>query len=43
MGPDGTSTVVVKVRDGIVEEIGIANGELTDTRQAQRTFITSFP
>jgi len=38
----GSWTAVLKVRHGIVEEVGIANAELTRTRTAQRTFITSF-
>jgi hypothetical protein len=41
MAPDGSSTTVLKVRDGTIQEIGIADISLT-TRQAQRTFITSF-
>jgi hypothetical protein len=32
----------LKVRGGIVEEIGIADVELTGSRSAQITFITSF-
>jgi len=42
MAPDGVSTAVLKVRHGVVEEVGIAPATLTQTRQAQRTFITSF-
>ena len=42
MAPDGASTAVLKVRHGIVQEIGIADAALTHTRRAQRTFITSF-
>jgi hypothetical protein len=42
MARNGPSTAVLKVRGGIVEEIGIADVELTGTRDAQITFITSF-
>ncbi|MGI9183886.1 MAG: hypothetical protein ACR2GZ_02815 [Solirubrobacteraceae bacterium] len=38
----GNTTYVAKVRHGIVEEIGIANPNLTRTRKARRMFITSF-
>jgi hypothetical protein len=41
MAPNGSSTTVLKVRDGTIQEIGIADISLP-TRQAQRTFITSF-
>ncbi len=33
---------ILKVRHGIVEELGIADAALTLTRSAQRTFLTSF-
>jgi 6-phosphogluconolactonase (cycloisomerase 2 family) len=36
------ATAVLKVRHGIVEEIGIGANSLTKTRTAQRTFLTSF-
>jgi hypothetical protein len=36
------STVVLKVRHGIVEEIGIADRSLTTTRTAQHALLTSF-
>lgn len=42
VAPNGSTTVVLKVRRGIVEEIGIANAHLTHGRKAQRTFIRSF-
>ncbi len=42
LAPAGRATAVLKVRAGIVQEIGIANKRLTKTRSAQRTFLTSF-
>jgi hypothetical protein len=33
---------LIKVRDGIVQEIGITESSLTATRRAQRLFLTSF-
>jgi NHL repeat len=42
MAPDGASTAVLKVRDGTIQEIGIADASLTHTRRAQHSFITSF-
>jgi hypothetical protein len=42
MAPDGSVTAVLKVRDDIVEEIGVAPAALTATRTAQRMFVTSF-
>jgi hypothetical protein len=38
----GPSTEVLKVRRGIVEEIGIADKSLTKNRRAQRKFLRSF-
>jgi hypothetical protein len=38
----GPATAVLKVRDGIVQEIGIGQASLTRTRAEQRTFLTSF-
>jgi hypothetical protein len=38
----GAATAVLKARDGIVQEIGIGDRSLTQTRAAQRTFLTSF-
>ena len=35
-------TAVLKIRDGIVQEIGIGDGGLTSTRDAQLAFLTSF-
>ncbi len=40
--PHGPSTAVLKVRRGVVDEIGIALKALTLSRGAQRRFITSF-
>jgi len=37
-----SSTVVLKVRDGLIEEVGIADRALTVGAQAQRTFLQSF-
>jgi hypothetical protein len=42
LAPAGASTAVLKVRHGIVQEIGIANQQLTRGRHAQHTFMTSF-
>jgi hypothetical protein len=42
VAPDTTSTAVLKVRHGIVEEIGIADQRLTGNRRSQRIFLTSF-
>jgi hypothetical protein len=42
MARDGSSTAVLKVRHGIVEEIGSANRQLTESRKAQRSFMNSF-
>jgi hypothetical protein len=42
LAPAGASTAVLKVRDGTVQEIGIANRQLTRTRAGQRTLMTSF-
>jgi hypothetical protein len=40
--PNGSSTALLKVRHGIVEEIGIADGALTGRRAAERAFVNSF-
>jgi len=40
--PNGSSTGVLKVRDRVVEEIGIADKSLTKGRRAQVTFLKSF-
>jgi hypothetical protein len=40
--PNGSSTAVLKVRRGIVEEIGIGTKSLTKGRKAQSTFLKSF-
>ena len=42
MAPDGASEGVLKVRGGIIQEIGIANKALTDGRAAQTRFLASF-
>ena len=42
MAPDGVSTAVLKVRHGVVEEVGIAPATLLATRHAQRALLTSF-
>lgn len=42
IAPDGAATAVLKVRHGIVQEIGIGDRALTSGRTAQRTFLTSF-
>ena len=38
----GSWTAVLKIRQGTVQEIGIASAALTRSRSAQRTFISSF-
>jgi hypothetical protein len=38
----GSPTVVLKVRNGTVEELGIARSDLTQNRKAQSAFIRSF-
>jgi hypothetical protein len=40
--PNGPTTALLKVRQGVVEEIGIAEKVLTHGRRAQRRFVTSF-
>jgi hypothetical protein len=40
--PNGTSRGVLKVRRGTIEEIGIADKQLTNSRQAARRFLNSF-
>lgn len=40
--PNGASRGVLKVRHGVIEEIGIANRQLTDSSRADRRFLTSF-
>jgi hypothetical protein len=40
--PNGASTALLKVRHGIVEEIGIADKTLTGRRGAKRAFVNSF-
>jgi len=42
LAPHGVVTAILKVRHGIVQEIGIANARLTSKRAAERAFLTSF-
>jgi hypothetical protein len=42
LAPNGSSTGVLKVRHGIVEEIGIGDKQLTQGHQAQVVFLNSF-
>jgi uncharacterized repeat protein (TIGR01451 family)/fimbrial isopeptide formation D2 family protein len=42
MAPNGSSTAIVKVRNGTVQEIGIADLKLTANRKSRVTFINSF-
>jgi DNA-binding beta-propeller fold protein YncE len=42
LAPAGSATAILKARHGIVEEIGIADKQLTQGRAAQRIFLTSF-
>ena len=40
--PNGNSRGVLKVRHGTIEEIGIADKQLTRSRQATQRFLNSF-
>ena len=40
--PAGSVTAVLKVRKGIVQEVGIGTRQLTRTLAQQRIFMTSF-
>jgi hypothetical protein len=40
--PAGSASAILKVRHGLVEEIGLAENQLTKSRATQRTFLTSF-
>ena len=42
LAPNGSSRGVLKVRHGVIEEIGIANPTLTRTRHAALKFLHSF-
>jgi large repetitive protein len=42
LAPNGSSTAIVKVRNGRVQEIGIADRKLTKNRKSRVTFINSF-
>ena len=42
LAPNGQSTAVLKVRHGIIEEIGIGDKELTRSRKADLAFLASF-
>jgi len=42
LAPNGSSRGVLKVRHGVIEEVGIANARLTRTRRAARRFLESF-
>jgi hypothetical protein len=42
LAPIGSSTAVLKVRHRVVQEVGIADRQLTSGRTMQRTFLTSF-
>jgi hypothetical protein len=42
LAPASAATAVLKVRHGVIEEIGIGVKQLTQGRKAQRTFLTSF-
>jgi hypothetical protein len=42
LAPNGASRGVLKVRRGVIEEIGIADEQLTGTRRATRRFLASF-
>jgi hypothetical protein len=42
LAPVGSVTAILKVRGGTVQEIGIANRQLTRGRAAQNRFLKSF-
>lgn len=42
LSPHGRVTAIFKARHGIIEEIGIADAQVTNGRAAQRKFLTSF-
>jgi len=42
LAPYATATAVFKVRQNVVEEIGVAERQVTPTRTTQRVFLTSF-
>jgi len=42
LAPAGRATAVLKVRRGVVDEIGIGQRSITRGRAAQRRFLTSF-
>jgi hypothetical protein len=42
LAPNGSSTAVLKVRHGIIEEIGIGDKRLTHGHKAQHAFLSSF-
>ncbi len=42
LAPNGASTAVFKVRDDVIEEIGIGDKALTETHKAQLAFLKSF-
>jgi hypothetical protein len=42
LAPDRGITAIFKVRHSVIEEIGIADAQLTSSRAAQATFLTSF-
>jgi hypothetical protein len=42
LAPNANATAVLKVRFGIVEEIGIADHSITHSRRAQLAFLRSF-
>jgi hypothetical protein len=42
LGPAGSVSVVLKVRNGEVQEVGVADRSLTMTRRTQAIFMGSF-
>ena len=42
LAPNGTSTAVLKVRGGLIEEIGIGDKQLTQNHKADLAFLESF-
>ena len=42
LAPNGSSRGVLKVRHGLIEEVGIADRQLTEGRRAARRFLSSF-
>ena len=42
LAANGTGRVILEVRNGVVQEVGIADPALTGSRRAAHRFLTSF-